>query len=414
LEELTEDSDTTKSTTNDLLLYPLSYTRSYRDRSDKRQKTKHLCTEVIVEIPWPSKNKQQKKKKIGTRSLEAEENDFPKENDSAPRLLRALLDTGTTGMIVLKEHVPPGCMSCYKRPEATRWKTRGGNFYTRHKAMLDFEFPGLAPGKTISYNVHVDDTTNSDKIPYDMIIGTDLMQALGFDIQFSDQTIVWGETSIPMVEKGTYTNKQEIHLLYQMETESDAVQNMTQRAHWILDAKYKKADLNKVVQDSGLTLTSQDKLLHLLQQHEHLFDGTLGDWNTTPVDFELQEDVKPFHARPFTVPKIHEETLRKEVDRLVALGVLEKKNDSEWAAPTFIIPKKNGTVRFVSDFRQLNKRLKRKPFPIPKISELMLKLEGFSFAMSLDLNMGYYTIRLTPHASQLCTIILPWGKYQYK
>ena len=31
----------------------------------------------------------------------------------------------------------------------------------------------------------------------------------------------------------------------------------------------------------------------------------------------------------------------------------------------------------------------------------------------LDLNMGYYTIRLDPDASKICTIIFPWGKYSY-
>ena len=43
----------------------------------------------------------------------------------------------------------------------------------------------------------------------------------------------------------------------------------------------------------------------------------------------------------------------------------------------------------------------------------MLKLEGFQYASALDLNMGYYHIHLTPAASRLCTIVLPWGKYEY-
>ncbi len=34
--------------------------------------------------------------------------------------------------------------------------------------------------------------------------------------------------------------------------------------------------------------------------------------------------------------------------------------------------------------------------------------------MALDLIMGYYTIRLDPDASKICTIIFPWGKYSYK
>ena len=44
----------------------------------------------------------------------------------------------------------------------------------------------------------------------------------------------------------------------------------------------------------------------------------------------------------------------------------------------------------------------------------MLKLEGFQFATSLDLNMGYYHIELSPASKRLCTIVLPWGKYEYQ
>ncbi len=51
---------------------------------------------------------------------------------------------------------------------------------------------------------------------------------------------------------------------------------------------------------------------------------------------------------------------------------------------------------------------------IPKISTVLQELDRFSFATALDLNMGYYTIRLDPDASKIWTIIFPWGKYSYK
>ena len=51
---------------------------------------------------------------------------------------------------------------------------------------------------------------------------------------------------------------------------------------------------------------------------------------------------------------------------------------------------------------------------MPEINEMLFKLEGFQYATSLDLNMGYYHIRLRKNASILCTIILPWEKYRYK
>jgi hypothetical protein len=145
-----------------------------------------------------------------------------------------------------------------------------------------------------------------------------------------------------------------------------------------------------------------------------LFDGTLGDWKTKPVSFQLKEEVSPYHGRAFPVPKIHKDIIMKEVERLCQLGVLERQPASEWASPSFIIPKKDKTVRFLSDIWEVNKRLVRKPFQIPKISMVLQEIEGSSYATTLDLNMGYYTIRLDPDASKVCTIIFPWGKYSYK
>ena len=48
------------------------------------------------------------------------------------------------------------------------------------------------------------------------------------------------------------------------------------------------------------------------------------------------------------------------------------------------------------------------------MDEMLLKLEGFQYLTSLDLSMGYYHIQLSENASNLCTIIIPWGKYRYK
>jgi len=182
----------------------------------------------------------------------------------------------------------------------------------------------------------------------------------------------------------------------------------------ILDAKYEKANIDATINTfKHLQSNQQQQLKALLYKFEHLFDGTLGDWNTEPVSFKLKEGAKPFQLTPFPVPKIHEDTLKKEIQRLCNLGVLKPQVASEYQSPSFIIPKKNGTVRVVSDFRVLNSKLQRVAFPIPRIQDILTSLNGFTYATSIDLNMGYYTIRLTPQAQKLCTIVFPWGKYSY-
>jgi hypothetical protein len=109
-----------------------------------------------------------------------------------------------------------------------------------------------------------------------------------------------------------------------------------------------------------------------------------------------------------------EATTKTEMKRLTDIDVFNRNSYYEWAAPTFIKAKKTGDVRILTDFRRLNAQIKRRPFPLPKISDLLRKLSGFKYETAIDLSMGYYHISLDLEAQKLCTTILPWGKYQYK
>ena len=71
-----------------------------------------------------------------------------------------------------------------------------------------------------------------------------------------------------------------------------------------------------------------------------LFDGTLGDWATEPVDLELNPDPKPFNSRYYTVPRINKNFFEKELKRLVEIGVPTPVQQRKYGTPVFIIPKK--------------------------------------------------------------------------
>ena len=80
----------------------------------------------------------------------------------------------------------------------------------------------------------------------------------------------------------------------------------------ILDAKYKKVDLHKVMetQCQHLTTTQCNDSLKLLPKFEELFNGTLVNWEKYPVDFKLKEGVKTICSRPYPVHKVHEEMFK--------------------------------------------------------------------------------------------------------
>ena len=63
----------------------------------------------------------------------------------------------------------------------------------------------------------------------------------------------------------------------------------------IIDAKYENSDLNKVMtkQCQHLNTTECYRIINILKKYKYLFGVTLGTWNTTSVDLELEDDAKP-------------------------------------------------------------------------------------------------------------------------
>jgi hypothetical protein len=290
--------------------------------------------------------------------------------------------------------------------------------------LVTFSPPEFNLKKQISWPFHADDRFESSNI-YDMIIGRDLLGVLGIIMSFNDHTVTWDTDTIPMKDRdiGTLSSVEALIEIYMIANEPQTLRDEYSRATKIVDADFKSASLDDVIKTcENHHVEEQHQPKELLQKYEHLFDGTLGEFNMDPISLQLMDpNCKPIHARAYTVPRSVDQQLQqsKEIVRLVDIGVLEEDYSSEWASisPSFAIPKKNVTMRVVSDFRKLNLLLKRHPFPIQKIGNMIRSMEGFTFASALDLNIGYYHIKLVTDDDQtLCTIVFPWkiGNYKYK
>ena len=78
---------------------------------------------------------------------------------------------------------------------------------------------------------------------------------------------------------------------------------------------------------------------------------------------------------------------------------------SNWAFPT---------VRWVSDFRKLNKLLKISRYFLPIIPEFMQRRKGFKFITKINISIGLYAFEIDLTSQKLCVISTPFGLYQYK
>ena len=142
-------------------------------------------------------------------------------------------------------------------------------------------------------------------------------------------------------------------------------------------------------------------------------DGILGKWNTTTVDLEVKSGSKQFNDRYHPLTMTNKETLCKEIQCLVEIGVLTPFQKLQYGTSIFIIPKKEFTMRFIMYYQNLNHKIVRKPYNFYIIVNIIQQLKGFHYATAFDLNMGYYNIDIYPKSCYLTTIVTEFGKLRY-
>ena len=138
------------------------------------------------------------------------------------KTIRILCDSGTTGTIVEPWLVKKLRV---RDTEHTTWNTKSGNLDTNKKCKVQFSLPEFYTDRVIEWDVHVSNTTDSSS-PYDMIMGSDLMETLGLNIDYSDMTVKWEEASIPM--RGIDITPEDAFLVA-TDADSDTIREATRR-----------------------------------------------------------------------------------------------------------------------------------------------------------------------------------------
>ena len=325
---------------------------------------------------------------------------------------RVLLDSGAKGCLGTREAVQRAGIPIKPAHKSKSFITAAGRFTTTQRAYIrSHRIMELNSSRRLSpLTVDISTKPLGD---YDFIFGRRYMFRYGFILDFKEKVIIWDGMRKPMRPKGYWTEEKMKQEAFNLEEEEECL------AQQIMDSKYEKQDLSQVAQEqTHLSKEDRDRLERTLTAHENLFSGKIGHWPDDKVVLELKPDAKPFHCgRPMRIPHIHMETLKKEIDRLVRIGVIEAVAGAEagrWCAPSWCIAKKDGRIRIITDFRELNRCIIRKPWPMPHITDLLQGIGKFKWVTALDLSMGFYNFELDEEASKLTTFMLPWGLFRYK
>ena len=106
---------------------------------------------------------------------------------------------------------------------------------------------------------------------------------------------------------------------------------------------------------------------------------------------EVEPGSKPVKILTRRMPLHYKEDLQKKIDVFLE-KVLITPCHSPYSAPAMLVPRKNGKLRLVIDYCQLNKQIIKSTWPIPSIDEIFDTLEGSAYFTSIDMSAGFYQV----------------------
>ncbi|GKA28025.1 reverse transcriptase domain-containing protein [Tanacetum coccineum] len=197
-----------------------------------------------------------------------------------------------------------------------------------------------------------------------------------------------------------------------------------------------------VIIAKDLSVEEKAALIKVLKSHKRAIAWKLSDIKGINPEFcthkiLMEEDYKPAvqHQRRVN-PKIHD-VIKKEVEKLLDVGLIYPISDSPWVSPVHCVPKKGGfTVvendeneliptrlvtgwRVCIDYRKLNAHTDNDHFPHyphpPYFMDQMLeRLAGNEYYCFLDGFSGYFQIPIDPHDQEKTTFTCPYGTFAYR
>ena len=137
-----------------------------------------------------------------------------------------------------------------------------------------------------------------------------------------------------------------------------------------------------------------------------------------PLKLFLNPDAKPVAVhKPAVVPIHWQEKVHADLERDVALGVLEKVGPNTpvtWCSRMVVTSKADGTPRRTVDLQPLNKQSVRQTHHTSTPFKLAEQIPQGTKKTVTDAWNGYHSVPLCEEDRHLTTFITPWGRYRYK
>ena len=166
---------------------------------------------------------------------------------------------------------------------------------------------------------------------------------------------------------------------------------------------------------AGLPWQEKSKLHMLLLEYHNIFQLEEDDRGETDmVQMQIDTgDAAPRKQPARRIPFAARQEVARQLRQMQEKGVI-KPSISPWASPVVLVRKRDGSLRFCIDYRDLNSVTKADTFPLPRIDDLLDQLGKSKYFSSFDLASGYWQVRVHPDSQEKTAFITHQGLYEFQ
>jgi hypothetical protein len=151
----------------------------------------------------------------------------------------------------------------------------------------------------------------------------------------------------------------------------------------------------------------------MLHQYQEFFDDScLKGIHCTPQHAINIGSHAPLAEHPRRTSFLNRQIIADEVKKMLHNGIISPSN-SAWASPVVIVKKRDGSPRFCIDFRRLNYITQKDVYPLPRIDDVIERLNGATIFSKLDLRSGYFQVPLAEDEREKTAFITSDGLWQF-
>ena len=139
---------------------------------------------------------------------------------------------------------------------------------------------------------------------------------------------------------------------------------------------------------------------------------TLGVTDKIKHHISVPQNTPPIYIPAYRVPQSQKQKIETEIEKMLDQNIIEE-SDTPWSFPLLCVPKKDGTIRVVVDFRRLNEVTISDPYPMPSMRDLISTIGNCKIFSMLDLLSGFHQVRLDEESSNMTGFSSGSAHYRY-